>query len=270
MNTTTALPSTVRLGLVCTRIELKQFFRQRESMMFSFIFPILMLVIFGAVFGNQTNEGVPFRQYFTAGMIATGVMLSSFQSLGIWLAMERDDGSLKRLYGTPLPPVAFFLGKIGMVLVTSMIQTAILLVVARLFYSVSFPATPALWLRFAWVFVLGVSAGTVLGIAASSLARSGRSAPAVISPIAIVLQFISGVYFFFGSLPQWMQTIGALFPLKWLAQGMRSALLPQSAALTEPAGTWELGRTAAVLAAWLVVGLLVSMRTFRWLRPSDR
>lgn len=270
--TAAALPSTWRLGWVCTHMELRQFFRQRESMMFTFAFPIIMLLIFGTIFGDATiaKTDVTIRQYFVAGMIATGVMLSSFQSLGIWIAMERDDGTLKRLRGTPLPAMAYFLGKIGMVLISSVVQTVLLFAVGALFFDISLPSTPQLWLRLGWVFLLGVSAGTVLGIAASSLARNGRSAPAVISPIAIVLQFISGVYFVFGQLPGWLQTVGAIFPLKWLAQGIRACLLPDAYQLAEPAGSWELGRTALILLAWLIVGLLVCLRTFRWLPQGER
>ena len=76
--------------------------------------------------------------------------------------------------------------------------------------------------------VLGVTACTLCGIAFSSLARTGRSAPAVVTPVALVLQFISGVFFVFTELPDWMQQVAALFPLKWMCQGLRSVFLPES------------------------------------------
>lgn len=85
-----------------------------------------------------------FTQYFAAGMIASGVMLSSFQSLAISLAIERDDGTLKRLAGTPLPPAAFFLGKVGLVLVTSVVQAALLLSVGALAFGLTLPDSPSL------------------------------------------------------------------------------------------------------------------------------
>ncbi len=262
------LPSTSSLAWARTRIELKQFFRQRESVIFTFSFPVILLFIFGSVFGDDIAPGVSFTQYFTAGMIASGVMLSSFQSLAISLAIERDDGTLKRLEGTPLPPAAFFLGKVGLVLITSVVQAALLLVIGALFFNLSLPASPALWVRFAWVFVLGTAAGTVVGIAYSSLARSSKSAPAVVSPVVIVLQFVSGVFFVFTDLPGWMQAIGSIFPLKWLAQGMRSVFLPQSFAAQEAAGSWQLGLTALILAAWTLIGLVLCLRTFRWQRAD--
>jgi ABC-2 type transport system permease protein len=263
---TAATPSALGLGLARTGIELRQFFRERDSMVFTFAFPVIMLFIFGSVFSGDIGGGVSFTQYFTAGMIASGIVLSSFQSLAIGIAVERDDGSLKRLRGTPMPPASYFLGKIGMVLVTSVVQTGVLLAVGWLLFGLDLPASAALWLRFAWIFVLGTAAGTVVGIAYSSVPRSSRSAAAVVSPVVIVLQFISGVFFIFTELPTWMQSIGSVFPLKWLAQGMRSVFLPETFQSQEAGGTWGLPQTALVLAAWTVVGLVLALRTFRWSR----
>ena len=265
--TAAARPATsaLRLGLARTGIELRMFFRERDSMVFTFAFPVIMLFIFGSVFTDDLAPGVSFTQYFAAGMIASGIALSSFQSLAIGIAVERDDGTLKRLRGTPMPPMAYFLGKIGLVLVTSVVQFAVLLAVSSAFFGLELPASGDLWLRFAWIFVLGTAAGTTLGIAYSSLARSSRSASAVVTPVVIVLQFISGIFFVYSEIPSWMQQVGALFPMKWIAQGMRSVFLPDAFAAQEIGG-WQLPQTALVLTAWTVVGLLLCVRTFRWTR----
>lgn len=257
-------PSALGLGVARAGLELRQFMRQRDSVVFTLLFPVILLIIFGSVFSGEIAPGVDYRQYFAAGMVASGIMLSSFQSLAISIAMERDDGTLKRLRGTPAPPVSYFLGKIGLVLAVSLAQTAVLLLLGAVLFHLELPGSAQLWLRLAWVFALGTAAGTVLGIAYSSVPRTGRSASAVVSPIVIVLQFISGVYFVYSDLPSWMQTLGALFPLKWLAQGMRSVFLPASFASSEVGHSWQLGTTALVLAAWTLVGLLLCVRTFRW------
>lgn len=259
-------PSAFRLGAARTGIELKQFYRQRDSMVFTFLFPLILLFIFGSVFDEEIAPGVSFTQYFAAGMVASGIVLSSFQSLAIAIAIERDDGTLKRLRGTPMPPAAYFLGKIGLVAVTSLVQTAILLAVGAALFDLDLPSSGEVWLRFLWIFLLGTAAGTVVGIAYSSVPRSSRSAAAVVSPVVIVLQFISGVFFVYAELPSWMQDLASAFPLKWLAQGMRSVFLPESFAAQETAGSWQLGATALVLVGWTVVGLLLCLRTFRWQR----
>ncbi|MBK7624149.1 MAG: ABC transporter permease [Kineosporiaceae bacterium] len=269
--TASSLPATLPVGLARTVIELRQFFRERDSMVFTFAFPVIMLFIFGSVFsGSEVAPGVDFTQYFAAGMIASGVVLSSFQSLAIGIAIERDDGTLKRLRGTPMPAASYFLGKIGLVLVTSVVQTAVLLVVGALLFGLDLPNTAELWGRFAWIFLLGTTSGTVLGIAYSSVPRSARSAGAVVSPVVIVLQFISGVFFVLGDMPSWMVNLSSVFPLRWLAQGMRSVFLPPSFEQAEVGGSWMLGQTAAVLGAWTVIGLLLCLWTFRWARRGDR
>ncbi|QZN86035.1 ABC transporter permease [Cellulomonas sp. C5510] len=266
------LPGTLRLGYERARYEVRGFFRERDAVIFIFAYPIIMLAIFATVFGQdgaEVADGVPFAQYFLPGMIATGVLLSSFQSLAVSIPVERDEGGLKRLGGTPLPPAAYFLGKVGQVLVTSVVQVALLLAVAALLFDVDMPDGSALWATFAWVFLLGAASGAVCGVGFSSIPRSGRSASAVVTPVVLVLQFISGVFFTFYDLPSWMQDLASVFPLKWMAQGMRSVFLPDSARALEPSGEWQHGAIAAVLVAWLVVGLVVGARTFRWRRRDD-
>ena len=169
-----------------------------------------------------------------------------------------------------MPAASYFLGKIGLVLVTSVVQTAVLLVVGALLFGLDLPNTAELWGRFAWIFLLGTTSGTVLGIAYSSVPRSARSAGAVVSPVVIVLQFISGVFFVLGDMPSWMVNLSSIFPLRWLAQGMRSVFLPPSFEQAEVGGSWMLGQTAAVLGAWTVIGLLLCLWTFRWARRGDR
>jgi ABC-2 type transport system permease protein len=136
-------------------------------------------------------------------------------------------------------------------------------------FDLTLPDTADRWLTFAWVSVLGVTACTLCGIAISSLARTSRSGSAVVTPVALVLQFISGVFFVFTQLPSWMQQVAALFPLKWMCQGLRSVFLPESFGALEPAGGFELGRVALVLAAWCVLGLVLCLTTFRWTTKRD-
>lgn len=260
----------VAVGLSRSRIELVQFFRERDAVVFIFAFPVILLVIFGSVFRDEIAPGVSFSQYFVAGMIASGLMLVSFQSLAIAIALERDDGTLKRLEGTPMPRASYFVGKVGLVLASALAQSALLLVLGAAGFGIDLPSDATSWLTFAWVSLLGVTAGTLLGIAFSSVPRSGRSASAVVSPIVIVLQFISGVFFVYSELPGWMQRIAEVFPLKWMAQGMRSVFLPESFQAEEVAGSWQHGTTAVVLAAWTVLGLVLCLRTFRWRRRDDQ
>ena len=192
-------------------------------------------------------------------------MSTSFLSMGAGIAQDREDRTLKRLRGTPMPPSAYFLGKLVLVAVTSIAETVLLFVVGVLFFHVTLPADPGRWFTFAWVFVLGVTGCSLLGIAASGLATSARSAPAVLNLVFLVLEFMSGVFIVpITTLPHWMVDIASFFPLKWTAQGMRSVFLPDGMTALEAAGSWEHGMTALVLGVWVLVGLVLCLRTFRW------
>ena len=262
-------PSAASLARARIGIELRLFFRERQQVVFSFAYPVVMMVIFGSVLGGDERPGgIAFPQYFVAGMVATGIMLTSFQAVGSAIAAERERGLLERLQLLGTPPLSYFAGKAGQVLVTTAAQMVLLLPVARYGFDVALPADLGHWLTFGWVAILGALAGTVLGVAVSALPGSATSVATAVSAFAIVLQFFSGVFFAPDETPGWMRQVAALLPLKWLNQGMRSAFLPDEAGAFEVAGGWEHGRTALVLVAWAIIGAMVCVRTFRWRRAD--
>ncbi len=275
MNTATATANTRPSWMKMTRsrfvVDLKEFVRSREQMIFIFAFPMIFLALFGSVFSGQKLSGtdVTFPQYFLAGMIASGIINTGFQSLAISISIDRQEDVLKRIRATPLPATSFFAAKILQMLIVSIVQIAILIAMGVALYGVELPTETSKWFTFVWVFLLGTGASTTLGIAMSSLLRNGKAASAILTPIVLVLQFTSGVFFVFTQLPSFLQRFAELFPLKWLAQGMRSVFLPDYFAVAEARGSWEHPATALVLLVWLVLGLLVSVRTFRWLRHDD-
>ncbi|WP_341976125.1 ABC transporter permease [Microbacterium sp. LTA6] len=263
------LPRTIRLGARRIRFELRQYFRAGDQVFFTFLFPTVMYLIFATIFTGDIGEGadaVSMATYYLPGLIAGGILLSGVQGLSIEIAVEKSDGTLKRLGGMPLSPVTYFIGKIGEVFVTAILQIALLIAVAVVVYRVELPTAPEAWARFAWVFVLGLLTCTLLGIALSSVPRSGKTSSAVVIPIVLLLQFISGVYIAFTMLPEWLQNVAGVFPLKWIAQGMRASLLPDSFKAGEAGGQWDLGMIVIMLGVWLVIGLLLSRFTFRWIR----
>ena len=259
-----SIVETIRIGLLRSGLELKQFLRQRESVVFTLFFPVILLFIFGTVFKDTIAPGVTFSQYFVAGMIASGLVNTGFQQLAITIPMERDFGTLKRLRGTPMSVASYFIGKALLVTILMILQTALLLVFGTLMFGLNMPTTPSSWITFTWLVILGSACSTVLGIAFSVVPKNGRGASAVVSPIVIILQFFSGVFFVFTSLPTWMQQFAAIFPLKWLTQGMRSVFLPADFATQEVAKNWEIGKTALVLVIWLVLGLIFAVKKFKW------
>ena len=259
------LPSAVRLAVNRAGIELRQYFRQRDAVVFTFSYPVLMMLIFGSIFkGDVPHTNVPFTQYFTAGIAATGTMSVGFQGVAIGIASDRTDKTIKRLRGLPMPRISYFLGKLLSALTSGLVQLAILLAVSALFFHLHLPTSAGRWLTLIWVFVLGLATCATLGITLGGMAKDGRSASAVVLPPFLILQFISGVFFTYSQLGPLLRGIGAVFPLKWMCQGIRSVFLPDTFQTQEPAGSWEHGKIALVLLAWTIGGLAVSLRTFRW------
>ncbi len=254
-------------------IELKTFFRQRDAVVFTFSLPAVLLLVLGSVFTDEFDgTGITVSQLFAAGMIAGGIASTSFVNLGIGIATDRDDGTLKRLRGTPMPPVSYFIGKVILVLVASLAEVVMLLATGMLVFDLTLPTDVSRWFTFAWVFVLGVTGCSLLGIAASSIARIGAQRPRRPQPsvhrAAVRLRHLRRARC--ADLPEPLVQIGSLFPLKWMAQGFRSVFLPDVMAGQEVAGAWEHGRVALVLAAWCIGGLILCLTTFRWRGRRDR
>ncbi len=263
------------MGLVAlywdrTRFEIRSLLRDRRTVMFSMLLPVFLLAIFGSVFNNQKLAyGVSFAQYFVAGMLASGLLYSSFQLLAIAIPEERTNGTLKRLVGSPIPRSVYFVGKFGSSLFIYFFQAIVLLALGHLAYHVNLPSAASRWVEFVWISLLGLVVSSLLGVAFSTLARDGKSASAMAAPLVLFFQFTSGVYFIYTKLPAWMQHVSTLFPLKWMAQAMRGVFLPRAYAHAEAAHSFEFGRAALVLGIWTVIAALLCRFTFRWM-PKDQ
>ncbi|WP_166876114.1 ABC transporter permease [Salinibacterium sp. ZJ450] len=268
-------PNALALGVRRVGYEVKSYFRQKDGLVFTFLFPIIMLLIFSVAFSEasfgQDADGndVTAAWFYLPAMLAAGLLLSGVQNLAVDIATEKSDGTLKRLAGSPLPVFSYFIGKIGQVFVTGVLQAALIVGVAALAFGVPLPSEPEKWLTFLWVFVLGIVTSAALGIALSGVPRSGKSATAVVIPIVLLLQFISGVYLPFSQLPDWLQGFASAFPLKWMAQGMRNVFLPENFEALEVGGVWDLAGVGLWLGVWLVAGLILCRLTFRWIRKDS-
>lgn len=255
-----APPSALRLGLARGRIELLRFFRNRDAVVFTFSLPTVLTVLLGSVFGGPDGTGgTGASQVLAAGMVAAGVASTTFVGLGLDIATDRDDGTLKRLRGTPMPAAAYLVGKVVLVAVTTLAQTALLLTVAALLFDLPLPGVEG-WLTFGCVLALGTVGCALLGAAVSTAARTARSAVAITQLPYLALLFVSGVFVTpVTALPAGLVAVASVFPVKWMAQGFRAVFLPAEMARFELAGAWELGRVGLVLGAWCVAGLALCL-----------
>jgi len=252
-------------------VEVKQYFRSKDAVVFTLALPVVLLALLASIFsGFVHGTTVHFSQVYTTGLLAGGVASTSFLNLAVAIAAERENGGLKRLAGTPMPRTAYFVGKALLVLVTCSLEVAVLLVFGHFAYGVGFPSSAGRWWVFAWVTLLGATSMALLGIFLSSLPRSARSAAPVANLPLLVLEFISGVFVPFTALSPGLYGFAGIFPLRWIAEGYSSALLPGYFQQLEPGHHWDHALMAAVMAAWCAVGLVLAAKTFRWTGRGER
>ncbi|WP_432244888.1 ABC transporter permease [Arthrobacter sp. G.S.26] len=265
-------PSVLRLGLHRAALEIKLFNRDVLSLVLVLFFPILMLSLFGTVFGDEPvfgagpsgQGGITPAHYYLPGMLALSTILSGFQNLSSYVATERFNGTVKRLAGTPLPAASYFLGKTGQTLYLIVAQTALLLLAARFLFNVPMPDEPGQWALVAGLMVLSTAAWATVAIAFTALPKSAQSASTLAVLPVLLLSFTSGVYFPFSQLPDWLQSVTNFFPLRWTAGAFRSVFLPPQFAAAEPGGSYGVGTAFVVLAVWVVAGAVLARLAFKW------
>jgi ABC-2 type transport system permease protein len=251
-----------RLVLGQVRYQLLMFRRTPVALFFTILLPLIMLVLFNSLFGDQTVtvEGGgewPVRQFYTGGLAVFTAVSATYTNLANMVPIRREEGVMKRWRGTPLPTGAYIGGFVGSALVLALLGALLMLAIGLAFYGldVDLAKMPAA----ALTFVVGVSAFAALGMMVAALVPSAASAGAVANATILPLAFVSNVFIVSGDdAPVWMETIGNLFPLRPFVESFQDAFNPFVEA---PAMSW--GRMAHV-AAWGVAGLLVAVRYFKW------
>ncbi|WNG92880.1 ABC transporter permease [Mycobacterium sp. ITM-2016-00318] len=262
------LPSALRIGVSRIVPELKMFYRRPEQMALTFSMPAVICILLGSIFAARLpNSDISTGAVIAGSMLAYGILSTSFINLGISVAADRETGALRRLRGTPATATSYFIGKVALVAIASLAEAVILLAVGVAIFGLRLPSDLYGWFTLTWVFLLGIVSCSLLGLFVSNLASNAVSAAVITNGPAVGLQFVSGTYVPVMLLPTWMLVVGSIFPVKWMAQGFRSVLLPPEMVIFEPAGTWEHWRTFLMLAAWSIGGLIACLSVFRW---SDR
>ncbi|MDQ3646306.1 MAG: ABC transporter permease [Actinomycetota bacterium] len=240
--------SSLALTLRQVRYENKSFWRNPAAAFFTFAFPLMFLVIFNGVFGDNS-------QYYVPSIGAFSVITACYTNIAMGVAFAREEGVLKRKRGTPLPGVAYLLGKVLHSTLIALLLVAIVALTGRFFYDVVLP-TSTLG-AFVATLAVGAAAFCALGLAITAVVPNADAAPAVVNASILPLLFLSGVFFPTDDAPAWMTTIADVFPIKHYLEAMMSAF--------NPAGTngWE-GRDLMIVAVWGVVGLLLALRFFSW------
>jgi ABC-2 type transport system permease protein len=239
----------------------KVFWRTPIAAFFTIVFPLMLLVLFTAIFGNEEIEelGITTAQYFTPGLAVFAAVSATYTNLAIGTAIARDNGILKRVRGTPIPPWAYIAGRIASAVYLAFIAMVLMMAVGVAFYGVQIYArtVPAALLTF----LVGVSCFAALGMLVAALAPNGDAAPAITNATLLPVAFISNIFFPIEDPPRWMEVLGDFFPLKAFAESFRDAFDPT---LTGAQFHWA---DIGYMLLWGVVAGLLAVRFFRW-EPS--
>lgn len=235
------------------------FLRNPFSAFFSLAFPLMFLLLFGSLFGNEVVDdatGVRAIQFLTPSMLVFAVVSSTYINLSIVVSINRDDGVLKRVRGTPLAPSVYMAARIGSAVWFALIAVFIQLVAAVLIFDfqIVWPLVPAALLTL----ILGIACLCALGIALAAVIPNGETAPAVANATALPILFISGVFIPLDEAPEWLRIIGSIFPVRHVYLALRDTFDP----FFEGSGfAWD---HLGVVALWTIFGVLIAVRYFRW------
>ena len=261
-----ALISSKDLKLLITQTagEQKLLWRNRRAILFTFILPVAFLVFLGAsnrgvhlkVIGNMN-----FDTFFVPGILAFSLVSTTYSNLALSIAVQRDQGILKRIKGTPLPPWMFFAGKVGATLLNSLLMVVIVLAVGRFAYGVQIRVStlPALVVDL----LVGAACWSILGIAMSIVVNRAEGGSPIVTLPYIVLSFVSGVFYPAQAEPAWLQDLARAFPLEPLARSLEAAFDPFVAAPAFRSGD------LLIMLAWTAAGTILSLRFFRWERKPS-
>src|SRR5690242_13306303 len=242
-----------RLFVHQLRAEQLVFWRSREAAFFIFLFPLLLFVLLGSVYSGKIY-GVPAPEALLAGLVGYGCANTAFAGLAIQLVLRRENGILKRLRSTPLPPATYLGSLLVSTLIVFALQTIVLFLIGRAFYSTPFPSDPG---SFVAAMGLGAAVCAAPGPATASVTRWGGGSSAVVNFTLLPMAFLTGSFGPTRHYPAFLRALGDVLPLKYFIQLVNAVYLHSNGLWTKPAAI-------AVLSAWGATGLAVAALKFRW------
>jgi ABC-2 type transport system permease protein len=239
-----------------TLMELQLFLREPMAAFFTLAFPLMMLFLFGSIYGNEptpffggygsVDVSVP---AYTAMIIATSGLLS----LAITMASYREQGILRRLKATPLRPQAILGAQVIVIFLMTALGMALLVIAGKVVYGVRFAGDPLSVLA---AFVLSCMSFFALGFVMAGLLPTARTAQVVAMAIFYPMIFLSGAGLPREILPESIQEFAQVLPLTHVVTLLRGLWMG------EPWGDHFL--EVGILSALLITGILISAKTFRW------
>ena len=244
------------LALRQVKYENTAFWRNPVAAFFTIVFPLMFLVIFNLLFGNQETDfpggTASTSTFYVPAIVALAVIGACYTNVAIGISFSRDAGLLKRIRGTPLPSWALMLGRIGHAVVVGVLLVVVVTAAGALFYGVDVPTNtmPA----FIVTLIVGAATFCALGLAIVTVIPNADASPAIVNASILPLLFVSDVFIPLGDAPGWLTTFADIFPVRHFSLALQTSFNPFE---TGMGFQWA---HLLVMAAWMVVGLLVATR----------
>jgi ABC-2 type transport system permease protein len=238
------------------RGEQRLYWRSHELAFFTFLFPVIIFVLLGSVYGDDVikSEGVKGSSYLLAGLLGYGVASTAFAGLAIVLVIRRESGILKRVRGTPLPAHTYVMAFLASTIVVFAVEAVALILLANVLFDVPFPDR---WVSVALSLLLGALAFAAMGVAVATFIRSAEGSSAVVNAIYLPMAFLAGSFWSPHAYPRFLEVIAELLPLTYFIRLMKDVLLHGDQIWSDPTNI-------AVISAWGLAGLILAVRRFRW------
>jgi ABC-2 type transport system permease protein len=251
--------SSAGIALRQVSFEQRSFWRNPASAFFAFLFPIIFLVVFATLFKDQNVQigsvRTSYDDYYIPALIAFGVMGACFTNIAVTLALRRDNGILKRLRGTPLPPWAFIAGVVGSSIIVSIVLALLTTGFGILVYGVHVPEHIG---AAAATIGVGALAFCALGMAMTIVIPNAEAAPAIVNGVFLPIVFISGTFFPVAPTSILAQ-IAEWFPVRHFINAMFTAFDP-----AHQSSNGFNGNDLLIMAIWGAGAVLLSVLRFRW------
>ncbi|MEO7836433.1 MAG: ABC transporter permease [Acidimicrobiales bacterium] len=237
-----------------TRTEIKLFLREPMAVFFTLVFPLMMLFLFGSIFGNDPDPDLGGRgsvDVSVPGYMAVIIATAGLLGLPINLASYRAQGVLRRFRATPIRPGVVLVAQLAVSLLFAAVGSLLLVVAGRVVFGLHLPPTTGPVL----VAFLASSAGIfALGFVLASVLPNARTAQAVGMTVLFPMMFLSGAALPRQMLSATIQDVAQILPLTHVVSLIDDAW-------TGAGWNWP---GLAVLAGVLVAGVAISVRAFRW------
>lgn len=251
--------SDVNHALRLVRYTNKAFWRNPANAFFTFAFPLMFLVIFTGLFGNDNitvaGREISVSTFYVSAIATFSIITATYTNLAINVSFSRDAGVLKRIRGSPLPGWAFMAGRIGHAILVTILLVAIVVTFGAFFYDAEVPTRtlPA----FLTTIAVGAATFSALGLALTGAIPNADASPAIVNATILPLLFLSGIFIPIQDPNAWYVTVAKVFPVYHFAEAMNSAYF-------SPTGSGFEGGDLLVMGAWGLAGVLLAARFFSW------